>query len=65
MVDLLYFMPESGDRMALEALRLSRLAELDLDLLGHFARATGKPKLVRALAHIEGLAAAEQEWVTV
>ncbi len=65
LVDLLYLVPGSDDRNAIDELRLSRLAELDWDVLRDFAKATEKPKLERALVHLEELAAKESEWVAV
>ena len=65
LVDLLYLTPGSDDPNALAELRLSRLSEIDWNLLEEFARATGKEKLARALTHLERLRDDEEGWVAV
>lgn len=65
LVDLLYLVPGSDDPNALAELRLSRLAELDWGVLEELVSATGKPKVLRALVHLERLRDDEQQWVAV
>ena len=65
LVDLLYLVPGSDDPAALEQLRLSRLAELDWELLQGFGAATGQRKLEKALFHLESLREEEREWIAV
>lgn len=65
LVDLLYLTPGSDDRGAIEELRLTRLAELDWELLESFVKATGKKKLERALVVLAELRDEEAQWVSV
>ncbi len=62
LLDLIYLQPGGETLDYLVELRLSNLDRLDWQLLKRFARKTQKPKLLRAVATIQGLAEKEGEY---
>ena len=59
LLDLIYLTPNADSEEYIRALRLQNLDQLDIERLTAYAVRTGRPKLKRALAHIQQIAAEE------
>ena len=62
LLDLIYLEPGGDTLDYLTELRLSKLNQLDWQLLRHLAGRSEKPKLLRAVAAIQKLAGTEEEF---
>jgi len=60
LLDLIYLTPRADSKEYLRELRLQNLDQLEMKELSRIARASGRPKLIRAVERIGRLAAEEE-----